>query len=168
MNVHKQQVITLADWKLSDYNPRSITREAMDGLKASIREFGMVQPIVVNEVTGNVVGGHQRYRALVEMERETAPAIVVSMDELQEKALNLTLNNLAIQGRFVDEKLDELLHQLDGLGYDMMEQLLMWEMETPASDDLDPQELRDAIEEADGFREPREHECPECGHRWEE
>ena len=168
LKAHKQQTITLSEWQLSDYNPRNITREALGGLKASIREFGIVQPIVVNEVTRHVVGGHQRYRALVEMERETAPAIVVSMDETSEKALNLTLNNLAIQGRFVDEQLDEMLHQLDDAGYNLMEELRRWDAETPASDDIDPHELRDAIEEADGFREPREHECPQCGHVWEE
>ena len=32
----------------SEYNPRSITPEALEALQHSIRRFGMVKPLIVN------------------------------------------------------------------------------------------------------------------------
>ena len=45
-------------------NPRKISKSAMKALRASIRRFGLVQPVIVNEHTGKVVGGHQRLEAM--------------------------------------------------------------------------------------------------------
>jgi ParB-like chromosome segregation protein Spo0J len=42
------------------YNPRTINDGAMKGLEASMDRWGLVQPIVWNKRTNNVVGGHQR------------------------------------------------------------------------------------------------------------
>ncbi|HEM2239590.1 TPA: ParB N-terminal domain-containing protein, partial [Listeria monocytogenes] len=47
------------------YNPRI---DLMPGdleyekLKKSIEEFGYIDPLIWNERTGNLVGGHQRYK----------------------------------------------------------------------------------------------------------
>jgi hypothetical protein len=46
------------------YNPREISSEASGRLSHSIGEFGLVEPIVWNERTGHVVGGHQRLKVL--------------------------------------------------------------------------------------------------------
>ncbi|EAG8971673.1 TPA: ParB N-terminal domain-containing protein, partial [Listeria monocytogenes] len=51
------------------YNPRI---DLMPGdleyekLKKSIEEFGYIDPLIWNERTGNLVGGHQRYKILLE------------------------------------------------------------------------------------------------------
>jgi ParB-like chromosome segregation protein Spo0J len=45
------------------YNPRVDLKpgdEEYEKLKRSIEEFGYVEPLVWNEQTGNLVGGHQR------------------------------------------------------------------------------------------------------------
>ena len=45
------------------YNPRKDLKPgdpAYEKIKRSLRDFGYVDPIVWNEVTGNIVGGHQR------------------------------------------------------------------------------------------------------------
>lgn len=111
------------------YNPRKITEQAKQGLKKSVESFGLVQPIVVNKRTGNVVGGHQRLSTL-DPESDT-DVLVVDLDEDKEKALNATLNNRNIQGDWsegikdflaeinldipelsTDLRLDELLSQV--------------------------------------------------------
>ena len=49
------------------YNPRKDLKPgdpAYEKIKRSLRDFGYVDPIVWNEVTGNIVGGHQRYKVL--------------------------------------------------------------------------------------------------------
>lgn len=50
------------------YNPRICLQPGdpeYEKLRRSLDEFGYVDPIVWNEQTGNMVGGHQRYKVLV-------------------------------------------------------------------------------------------------------
>ena len=54
----------LADLTPAEYNPRTISAEAMAGLSASMERFGLVQPIIWNRRTERVVGGHQRLKVL--------------------------------------------------------------------------------------------------------
>lgn len=97
-------------------NPRSITDEAAGKLNASIRRFGIVQPIVINETTGHVVGGHQRLAALRKLDPEAETMVVIgTWTEAEERALNVTLNNRALQGEFTDEAGDFLDEVLGGL-----------------------------------------------------
>lgn len=97
------------------YNPRVISEAAMRGLRASIERFGLVQPIVVNRTTGNIVGGHQRLKVLAEQGVTEVPCVIVELPASEEKALNLTLNNPAIAGDFTEgvlPMLDDIQIQL--------------------------------------------------------
>ena len=111
----------------SEYNPRKIDDKAMEGLKASLKRFGVVQPIVWNKQTGKIVGGHQRVKALAAQGAKEAPVIVVDIDEKEEMALNLTLNNPDIEGVFTEDALSMLsemqmdFDQFEDLGLDMLQ-----------------------------------------------
>lgn len=97
------RVMKLAALTPAPFNPRTITEEAARGLRASIRRFGLVQPIVWNRRTERVVGGHQRIDALKALGKTEAQVVVVDLPESEEKALNVTLNNPAIAGEFTDD-----------------------------------------------------------------
>jgi len=108
----------VADLVPADYNPRSISPEALAGLEASIRRWGLVQPIIVNERTGNVVGGHQRLKVLEAEGVEETDVVVVDLDAAEEKALNVALNAPQIAGEFTDDLgplLDEVEAELPDL-----------------------------------------------------
>lgn len=96
----------------AEYNPRRVTASARRKLKASLETFGLVEPLVWNERTGRVVGGHQRLAILAELGVEEVPVSVVRLSEPEEKALNVVLNNLEAQGRYEPGKLHELLLEL--------------------------------------------------------
>ena len=98
----------VADLVPAAYNPRTISAEALRGLRASVETFGCVQPIVVNDRTGNVIGGHQRLRVLLEIGETSTQGAVVDLPAGREKALNVALNNPHTSGEF-DETLDALL-----------------------------------------------------------
>ena len=52
------------------YNPRRKLKPGdkdYEKLKRSIEEFGFVEPVVWNQATGHVVGGHQRLQVLLDM-----------------------------------------------------------------------------------------------------
>ncbi|HLW64921.1 MAG TPA: ParB N-terminal domain-containing protein [Gemmataceae bacterium] len=100
------------------YNPRLVLRPdeaAYHKLAASLREFGLVEPLIWNELSGHVVGGHARLRILKEMGATEVPVSVVRLGLEREKALNIILNNREAQGRFDAGKLTQLLEELEHL-----------------------------------------------------
>lgn len=142
--------VQLADWKPAPYNPREISEEALAGLGASLDRFGLVEPIVVNARTKRIVGGHQRAKAMEAAGRTECDAVVVNLDETDEKALNLTLNNPKIAGDWTDGALPLLGELEDGLG--------------AAFGDLGLDSLQDSLAElfpSDPEEPPPEDEVPE-------
>jgi len=95
------------------YNPRVDLKPGdaeYEKLKKSINTFGYVEPLVWNKRTGNLVGGHQRFKILIEQGLTEVEVSVVDLDVDKEKALNLALNR--IRGEWDDEKLTQLLSEL--------------------------------------------------------
>lgn len=103
------------------YNPRVDLQPGdkdYEKLKKSIDTFGYVEPLVWNSRTGNLVGGHQRLKVLIEQGSTEVEVSVVDLDLVKEKALNLALNK--IQGDWDRDKLGHLLEELTKLdGFDM-------------------------------------------------
>lgn len=111
----------------ADYNPRSITPEALDGLEASVTTFGMVEPIVYNRRTGRVVGGHQRLKVLQRRGVAETDVVVVDLPEEKERALNVVLNNPAIAGTFTPD-VEELLEEADRITEGVLDGLRLDEL----------------------------------------
>jgi len=110
--------MTLADLKPAPYNPRQRLKpadKAYRKLKASLKEFGLVEPLIWNETTGHVVGGHARLRILKSLKVEEVTVSVVRLPIEREKALNVVLNNQEAQGKFDTDRLAELLTELEDL-----------------------------------------------------
>ena len=108
--------LKMTEIKPFEDNPRTIGKQALSGLEHSMKRFGLVEPIVWNQRTANIVGGHQRYRVLVEEGVEETDVIVVDLPQDEEVALNVALNNPAIQGTFTDDLQDRLQEIQDTLG----------------------------------------------------
>jgi len=104
----------------ADYNPRKDLKPGdpeYDKLKRSIEQFGYVEPVIWNKVTGRVVGGHQRLKVLIDMGITEVECVVVEMDAEKEKALNIALNK--ISGEWDKEKLALLIADLQGADFDV-------------------------------------------------
>ena len=102
------------------YNPRKDLKPGdpeYDKLKKSILEFDIVEPLVWNKRTGNLVGGHQRLKILKELGIKEVEVSVVDLSEVKEKALNLALNK--IQGEWDLPRLKDLLEELDTGDFDI-------------------------------------------------
>lgn len=98
------------------YNPRIDLKPGdpiYERLKESMSTLGYVDPVVWNSRTGNLVGGHQRYKILLAQGLSEIEASVVDLSLEQEKALNLALNK--IQGEWDKDKLAVLLDELTKL-----------------------------------------------------
>jgi ParB-like chromosome segregation protein Spo0J len=80
------------------YNPRKMLARndpAYKRLKKNLDTFGLVEPLVWNKNTGNLVSGHQRLQVLKDAGRQTAPVSIVDLDDAAEKALNVAMNTHA-------------------------------------------------------------------------
>ncbi len=104
----------ISELNAAKYNPRVTLEPGMEEfekLRRSIEHFGDVEPIVWNERTGNVVGGHQRLQVMKFLGRDTAKVSVVDMPEEEEKLLNIALNKA--KGEWDNAKLESLLRDID-------------------------------------------------------
>lgn len=160
----KTRKMKIKELNPAPYNPR-IDLEPGDPdyekLKQSIEKFGHVQPIVWNERTGNVVGGHQSLKVLMDLGYTEADCVVVDLDDSEEKTLNIALNK--ISGRWDIDKLSELMDELAGAG--------MAELTGYSEDEIE--RLTSQIEQtvnaageldADDFAEEAfQNKCPRCG-----
>lgn len=109
--------------KPASYNPRTISDEGYKQLKRSIKRYGVVGGIVVNQATGyTIVGGHQKVSVLDELNKYdeathkndyTLRVELISVDEKTEKSLNVALNNPNIGGQWDYDALRELVPNID-------------------------------------------------------
>lgn len=135
------RTIALSELKPAGYNPRKISEQALRGLAASIGRFGLVQPIVWNRRTGNVVSGHQRLRVLIDQGATETDVVEVDLDETAERALNVSQNNPNISGEYEDDALQAILRDLSAVEYDMapilLDSLVGADLSDDAIDDID-------------------------------
>lgn len=95
------------------YNPRKNLKpddHEYQKLLKSIDEFGYVDPLIWNKRTGNLVGGHQRFKILLAKGFKEIEVSIVDLSPEKEKALNLALNK--ISGNWDNDKLAALLDEL--------------------------------------------------------
>lgn len=86
------KTLSLSQLKPAPYNPRQSTKKQEDALSASLSKFGVVEPIVFNEQTKTVVGGHFRLRTLKKLGYKEVPCVVVDLSPEDERELNIRLN----------------------------------------------------------------------------
>lgn len=104
----------------ADYNPRKDLQPGdpeYERLKKSILEYDYIDPIIWNQRTGRVVGGHQRLKILIELGKEEIDVSVVDFSEEKEKALNISLNKNS--GDWDLAKLKDILLELDTGDFDI-------------------------------------------------
>jgi hypothetical protein len=94
------KMMSLSKLKDNPRNPRTIEASALKGLASSIEKFGLIEPIIWNQRSGYIVGGHQRKKALELAGYKEAQVLVVNFQEEVELMANISLNNPKIQGEF--------------------------------------------------------------------
>lgn len=105
LTIHRSQI------KNASYNPRYIVDGAFNRLKKGLKKFGLVETLVWNKRTGNLVSGHQRLKAMDELENSQDYELQVSAIDIslkEEMELNVQLNNPSMQGEFDVDALVEM------------------------------------------------------------
>jgi len=114
------ETIPIEKIKIAKYNPRKDLKPGdpeYEKLKKSIVAFDLVEPLVWNKRSENLIGGHQRLKILKEMGHTEVEVSVVDLPDRKEKALNLALNK--ISGEWDFPMLKDLLEELDTGEFDI-------------------------------------------------
>ena len=162
----------LDELKPSEYNPRAIDDQAFSGLSHSIDAFGMLVPIVWNKRSGNIVGGHQRYKHLAEIGEVDTDVVVVDLNDQDEVALNITLNNPHIRGQFTPDVMRLLALSEAQLGMKFLEIGLVDLREAMKDLLKEPKKKPEPNPDPPPTPEPEPEKpealitCPECGSKW--
>ena len=116
MVVNQELEIThlpISDLRPDPANPRRISDEELESLTRSIREFGLIDPIIARRDDKVVIGGHQRLLAARKLGLKHVPVVLVDLSEEQAHLLNLALNR--ISGSWDQELLARLLSDLSAV-----------------------------------------------------
>ena len=110
-----RKITDLHNW---EQNPRSMTQEGLERLKAQIQKLGQYKPLLITE-DGTVIGGNMRLRAYKELGISEAWVSVVSAPTEEEKiAYALSDNDRA--GKYESDDLANLIGnfpKVDWAGY---------------------------------------------------
>ena len=138
MKIEKRKISELIR---AEYNPRKISVVQLYELKEGIEEFGLVQPLVVNENPERknvIVGGHQRLKIWEELGNKEVDCSIVNLPLDKERKLNIKLNKNG--GTFDDDLLKEFFDY---------EELIEWGF-TVSELFTDPDNLTDSFSLPDG------------------
>ena len=160
----EQCMVALAALKAYDNNAKKHTKEQLDAIKASIREFGFRGFVLAwhNEAgDAEIVAGHARCRAAQELGMEEVPVVFCDdLTDAQRRALTLADNQTTMMTGW-DQ--DLLAYELDTLGDSFdMEEFGFHEQSDLSPDDIDSI-FQDYDHEA-AEKKPKTIVCPECGH----
>lgn len=145
------EIITRDMIKNAEYNPRLMDEEAKKRLRKNIAKHGLVSALTWNKRTGNLVGGHQRLEQLDALEKSKdyeLTVCVVDVDEREEAALNVQLNNPSMQGDWDYDKLAMMSEEFDldlkdDLGFTETDIDLMFEGDDRFSQLFESKEVED-------------------------
>ena len=149
--------------KNAPYNPRIMDEKAKKRLRKNIQKHGLVVALTWNKRTGNLVGGHQRLEQLDALEKSKdydLTVCVVDVDEREEAALNVQLNNPSMQGEWDLDKLANMTEEFDldlseDLGFTESDIDFMFEGDDRFSELFETKEATDVKGDLQAIKEAR-------------
>jgi DNA modification methylase len=118
-NVHAYKVVKLAAVTPYENNARTHSEDQVGQLRASIRQFGFTNPLLIDE-DNRLIAGHGRMLAALAEGMSEAPAIVVAgLTEAQRKALVIADNQLAANAGWDFGVLRLELESIAAAGFDL-------------------------------------------------
>ena len=110
----------LSELKQYENNPRN-NDAAVDGVAASIKEFGFKVPIIIDN-NNMIVCGHTRYKAAKKLKLDTVPCIIADdLTEAQIKAFRLADNKVSEKATWNEDLKFLELSEIEPLGIDMLQ-----------------------------------------------
>jgi len=139
----KKKLAKLKPW---DKNPRTITKEGFERLKAQIKELGEYKPLIITP-DGTVLGGNMRLRAYKELGYEKCWVNIVKA-ETEEQKLKYALSDNDQVGEYQKDDLANLIGnhpdiELDNYSVNLGKSILLTDL-------IEPEIEEDEVPEVEG------------------
>ena len=121
MGKHTSEMKMVSTDKLIPYvnNARTHSQEQVNKLRGSLREFGFINPVII-DADYNVIAGHGRIMAAKEEGLTEVPCVLVDyLTEAQKKAYILADNRYAQDAGWDEEMLRVEIEALQGMDFDV-------------------------------------------------
>lgn len=121
MTKHTTEMKMVSISKLIPYvnNARTHSQEQVNKLRGSLREFGFINPVII-DTDYNVIAGHGRLMAAKEEGIEEVPCVLVDyLSEAQKKAYIVADNRYAQDADWDEELLKLEIEALEGMDFDV-------------------------------------------------
>ena len=163
MDFPEYKTISVADLVPYARNSRTHSPQQVDKIAASIREFGFLNPIIVDGQNG-IVAGHGRVLAAQKLGLASLPVIEAGhLTEAQKRAYVIADNRLALDAGWDNDLLKIELRDLDAEGFNLT--ITGFEIgELTAM--FDEPEFAPGTEDDQGKLDelsPKMIQCPHCG-----
>lgn len=113
------KTVSVADLIPYARNSRTHSEEQVTQIAASIKEFGFLNPVIIDGEKG-IIAGHGRVMAAKKLGMTELPAVEAShLTDAQRRAYIIADNKLALNAGWDDEMLRVEFAELEGLGFDL-------------------------------------------------
>ena len=95
-------------------NARIHPENNLADIRASLKEFSQVEPLIVQKSSGKVIGGNGRLKVMRDLGWTECDVAYVDIDNMKATALGIALNRAGERAEWSEDQLKELLEELDG------------------------------------------------------
>lgn len=136
--------VALSELHEDPANARVHPDENLADIRASLKEFGQVEPLVVQKASGKVIGGNGRLKVMRELGWKECDVAYVEFDNAKSTALGIALNRAGERAEWDPEVLEKLLAEIGDVNEELEQSFKELEeaagIEEPAGEaDAEPQ-----------------------------
>jgi len=143
-------------------NSRTHSDAQVDKIAASIKEFGFLNPVIVDGDNG-IIAGHGRIMAAKKLGMDEVPTVEAShLTDAQRRAYVIADNRLALDAGWDDEMLRLEFAELEGLGFDL--ELTGFDLDEISA--LTPEDVSEGLTDEDAVPEAPEQPVTVEGDVW--
>jgi len=168
------EVVPLSGLTEDPRNARKHPVINLASIKASLVQFGQVEPLVVQKSTGRVIGGNGRLQVMRDLGWMSAQIIRLDVDDRKALALGIALNRSAETAEWNRSQLSDILQEIDeeadGLlastGFDKDDIAKLCSAAEKTASDATRAATVATREVTFTAREGKKTTCPNCGHEF--
>jgi len=155
-------------------NARKHPTNNLAAIKASLLQFGQVEPLVVQKSTGRVIGGNGRLQVMRDLGWTVVKIVRLDIDDRKAIALGVALNRSAETAEWNRPQLADLLQEInetaDGLlestGFDAADIAKLCSAAEKTASEASAEASHATREVTFTAREGKLTTCPNCGHEF--
>jgi hypothetical protein len=97
-------------------NARVHNERNLEAIKGSLRQFGQVEPILIRKANNEIIAGHGRMEAMVQLNWTEADVAIVDCDQETANAMAIALNRTGELAEWNYQTLGEMMKEIKAWG----------------------------------------------------